>query len=57
MLEETAVGSKKFKISDKKMPVFVDETGDMCTNLKEIKSYEMLAFAQSVADSLFNFNP
>lgn len=42
--KEADPAKKKFKPSTKKFPVFVDETGDLCTNMKTMKSFEMLAF-------------
>lgn len=50
------IATSVFKVREKKLPWFINATGDICTNLKTLRSYEMISFYNTVKDSLFTFD-
>jgi hypothetical protein len=50
------IATSVFTVREKKLPWFINATGDICTNLKTLRSYEMISFYNTVKDSLFTFD-
>lgn len=55
MKTKTGQLTGRYRISKKPFPLYVSEVGDLCTNLKDLRSYEMVSFFHSVQQAQFNF--